>query len=166
MTRKRRECNFAANGYRLPTEAEWEYACRAGSDGDYPLATGSTPAGCHAWFATNAGKKTHPTAQKQPNAWGLFDMHGNVAEWCNDVYDEHYYATSPRENPQGPLEGERYVLRRRRWNCSPAQCRSAAHVGAEPGFQDACFARDAVGFRCVPRGSETARAVGQQVGLA
>jgi formylglycine-generating enzyme required for sulfatase activity len=145
------KCNFAASGYRLPTEAEWEYACRAGVADDYGFGSDSRLLRQHAWFADNAEKKTQPVAQKKPNAWGLFDMHGNVAEWCNDVYDAAYYAKSSKENPRGPDDGERYVLRGGAWNSSSERCRSAARVGAVPGFQDACFTRDAVGFRCVRR---------------
>ncbi|MBI5397237.1 MAG: formylglycine-generating enzyme family protein [Verrucomicrobia bacterium] len=145
------KCNFAADGYRLPTEAEWEYACRAGATDDYGFGADPRQLRRHAWFAENAEKKTQPVAQKQPNAWGLFDMHGNVAEWCNDVYDAAYYARSQKENPRGPGDGERYGLRGGAWSSAADGCRSAARVGAAPGFQDACFARDAIGFRCVRR---------------
>jgi len=145
------KCNFQANGYRLPTEAEWEYACRAGSDGAYWFGSDGRLLKEHAWYAENASKRTQPVAQKQPNAWGLFDMHGNVAEWCNDVYEPGYYQKSPPNNPQGPEDGEKYVLRGGAWNSRPEGCRSAARVGENPGFQDACFARDAIGFRCVRR---------------
>jgi formylglycine-generating enzyme required for sulfatase activity len=145
------ECHFEADGYRLPTEAEWEYACRAGSRTDYYF--GSDPADLdrHAWYKSNASKTTRPVGQKQPNAWGLFDMLGNVAEWCNDVYGEDYYRSSPVANPRGPAEGDRYVLRGGAWNCTAEKCRSGYRVGEDPGFQDACFARDAIGFRCVRR---------------
>ena len=145
------KCNLQASGYRLPTEAEWEYACRAGSTGDYSFGADPKQLAEHAWFAQNSGKKTQPVAQKQPNAWGLYDMHGNVAEWCNDTYDPGYYAKSPAENPAGPGDGEKYVLRGGAWNSSPESCRAAQRIGEDPGFQDACFARDAIGLRCVRR---------------
>ncbi|MHB1035291.1 MAG: SUMF1/EgtB/PvdO family nonheme iron enzyme [Pirellulales bacterium] len=144
-------CDLRANGYRLPTEAEWEYACRAGSTGKYPFGADPKALKQHAWYAENASKKTQPVAQKTANAWGLFDMLGNVAEWCNDVYEPGYYATSPAANPQGPADGEKYVLRGGAWNSRPEGCRSSARIGEDPGFQDACFARDAIGFRCVRR---------------
>jgi len=143
------KCNFDANGYRLPTEAEWEYACRAGTQTDYSFGSDGSRLKNHGWYAANAGKKTHPVGQKKPNAWGLYDMHGNVVEWCNDVYDKDYYKSSPAENPRGPDDGERYVLRGGSWTSSDKACSSATRASEEPGFSDACFARDAIGFRCV-----------------
>ena len=145
------KCNFLADGYRLPTEAEWEYACRAGAPTEYAFGNDARQLGEHAWYAENSGNKTHPVGQKRPNAWGLHDMHGNVAEWCNDVYRADYYERSPQRNPTGPANGDQYVLRGGAWNSKPEACRAAHRVGEDPGFQDACFARDAVGFRCVRR---------------
>ncbi|HXX95019.1 MAG TPA: SUMF1/EgtB/PvdO family nonheme iron enzyme, partial [Planctomycetota bacterium] len=146
-------CDFSKSGYRLPTEAEWEYACRAGGEGE--TYWGSGKPGDTAWFSENSGKTTHPVAQKAPNAWGLYDMCGNVAEWCNDVYAKDYYGQSPRENPHGPAAksegGDPYVLRGGSWNSGVGALRSSYRAGENPGFSDACLARDAIGFRCARR---------------
>ena len=100
--------NQRADGYvyRLPTEAEWEYACRAGTTGNY-----ADELDWLAWYADNSNQKIHQVAYKHPNAWGIYDMHGNVAEYCQDWYDANYYAQSPASDPQGPAKGTQRVLR-------------------------------------------------------
>jgi len=143
------ECDFSKNGYRLPTEAEWEYACRAGSKTDYSFGSEARRLGEYGWYADNAEKKTHPVGQKKPNPWGLYDMHGNVAEWCNDVFAKDYYKTAIAANPRGPAEGEMYVLRGGSWKGAAEVLRSFHRVAENPGFADACLAPDAMGFRCV-----------------
>jgi sulfatase modifying factor 1 len=142
-------CDFDADGYRLPTEAEWEYACRAGTSTDYSFGNDARKLGDVAWFVDNAAKKTHPVGQKKANSWGLFDMHGNVAEWCNDVFDKDYYKDDSERNPRGPAEGKQYVLRGGSWKSAAEGLRSSYRLGENPGFADACLAPDAIGFRCV-----------------
>ncbi len=149
-------CDFEADGYRLPTEAEWEYACRAGSRGTYSFGSDQGRLKDSAWFMDNSGKKTHPVGKKTPNAWGLYDMHGNVSEWCNDFYDKGYYAVSPSENPRGPSGGKERVLRGGAWNSSAESCRTA-YRSSDPSLDDTCLASDSIGFRCVrsaPRGMQ------------
>lgn len=142
------DCNFAANGYRLPTEAEWEHACRARTDSQYSFGSAIQKLKAHVWFADNSSGKTHPVGQKQPNPWGLYDMHGNVSEWCNDFYLEDYYKQSPKRDPRGPAKGHERVLRGGAWNSSADSCRST-YRASDPSINDTCLASDAIGFRCV-----------------
>ena len=120
------------NGYRLPTEAEWEYACRAGSGTAYGFGDDAARLGEFAWFKGNSGDKTHPVGQKQPNAFGLYDMHGNVWEWCWDGYDPDYYKRSPVDDPSGPVDGSNRVFRGGGWNCAAENCRAAYRNGNTP----------------------------------
>ena len=144
-------CNFEASGYRLPTEAEWEYACRAGTTTRYSFGNEAGRLGDAAWFEGNSGKKTHPVGEKRPNPWGLCDMHGNVREWCHDRYGEEAYASSPDADPRGPAEGDERVLRGGGWRSSADACRSAARHSRPPGLADVCFGYEEFGFRCVRR---------------
>ena len=113
------------NGYRLSTEAEWEYACRAESKTLYPFGDEAGKLGDHAWYNSNSGSETHAVGQKQANAWGLYDMLGNVWEWCADWYDAKYYGSSPSADPTGPPEASYRVVRGGGWDSDPEGCRPA-----------------------------------------
>ena len=93
--------------FALPTEAQWEYACRAGSTGDYCFGDGDANLGEYAWYSSNAGNQTHPVGGKKPNAWGLYDMHGNVCEWCNDASGS--YSSGAVSDPMGASSGNRVL---------------------------------------------------------
>jgi len=142
-------CDFEADGYRLPTEAEWEYACRAGTTTKYYFGDAASDLAANAWTKQNSEGKVRPVGQKSPNAWGLHDMHGNVWQWCNDWYDEAYYASSPKESPRGPAEGKQRVLRGGAWDSDPDKCRAASRKKEFPVYTDACFGVDSNGFRRV-----------------
>ena len=110
---------------RLPTEAEWEYACRAGTKTKYNIGDDDTALALAGWTLVNSEGKTHPVGQKKPNAWGLYDMHGNVWQWCQDWFGDDYYASSPVEDPAGPPSGPYHVLRGSSWLCPSFLCRQS-----------------------------------------
>ncbi len=128
-------------GYRLPTEAEWEYACRARTTTRFSFGDDENALGQYAWYA-NSGSKTHPVGEKKPNAFGLHDMHGNVWEWCWDGYDARYYAQSPAEDPRGPDGATARVDRGGSWGVGPRGARSAYRIRNTPGNR-----YDNLGFR-------------------
>jgi formylglycine-generating enzyme required for sulfatase activity len=147
------DCDYSSNGYRLPTEAEWEYACRAGTDGAFDFG-GQDKLRQFAWFSDTAEQKTHPAGQKKPNGFGIYDLYGNVSEWCEDVYSATYYKESPATDPYGPTnpgKDVKRVIRGGSWKSSAEQCRATARQGERTGDTDACFSTDFCGFRCVRR---------------
>jgi formylglycine-generating enzyme required for sulfatase activity len=141
------ECNFDADGYRLPTEAEWEYACRAGSTTKYCFGDDESELPQYAWFKPLSQGKPRPVGGKSANRWGLYDMHGNVWQWCHDWYSATYYAESPSHDPRGPATGKMRVLRGGAWDSTADKCRSAYRHKEFPVYSDACFGADSYGFR-------------------
>jgi formylglycine-generating enzyme required for sulfatase activity len=128
----------------LPTEAQWEYACRAGTGTRFSFGNNENAIGEYGWDRRSGGY-THPVGQKKPNAWGLYDMHGNVWEWCSDWYSENYYSAKGNNlDPQGPDSGTTRVTRGGCWLNIPMSCQSAFRSSWGPGEKSNC-----VGFRVV-----------------
>ena len=139
------DCDFTKNGYRLPTEAEWEYAAKGGNKSRGYKYAGSNDISKVAWYGyKKAGKKTHPVGTKQPNELGIYDMSGNVWEWCSDWYDKNYYSNSSSRNPHGPTSGSSRILRGGGWYLNANGCRSALRDDFNPNIS----AYD-IGFRVV-----------------
>ncbi len=115
----------AGRTYHLPTEAQWEYACRAGSTARWSVTDEPTALEDHAWHGDNAHGHTWPVARKTANAWGLHDMLGNVFEWCQDWDRPDFYKDSPRVDPTGPPVGSSFIIRGGGWPAPPRDCRSA-----------------------------------------
>jgi len=134
--------------YRLPTEAEWEYACRAGTTTEFYYGDERSGLGEYGWYAENTVKTglehAQPVARKKPNPWGLYDMHGNVWEWCADYFSDEYYARSPLTDPTGPDSGYPRSLRGGAFDQPPRYCRSAIRIKY---FADNRYAY--IGFRVV-----------------
>jgi formylglycine-generating enzyme required for sulfatase activity len=135
--------------YRLPTEAQWEYACRAGSSTRYYFGDDAARLDDYAWYEENSDHQTHPVGQKHPNAWGLYDMHGNVWEWVQDWYGG--YTANPVTDPIGPTTGAvRRVVRGGSWLVTARFARSAYRLGRPPPGGRV----GRLGFRCLSSGGE------------
>ena len=145
-------CDFSQNGYRLPTEAEWEYACRAGSSTLLNTGSNETDLAEAAWYSGNSYNYDMPVGEKKPNRWGLYDMHGNISEMCNDEYKDDYYDSSPMSNPKGPVELHKvFVVRRGHYSSSPHECRSLYRGSMETCRNFKYTKKINVGFRVVRR---------------
>jgi len=120
-----------AHKFRLPAEAEWEYACRAGSSAEYCYGDDVAGLAEYAWYAGNSGSKVHPVGEKKPNAWGLHDMYGNVWEWCADVYGPYQ-----DEGSAGKTGAQGHVLRGGSCGHEASFCRSAFRIGIEADYDN------------------------------
>jgi formylglycine-generating enzyme required for sulfatase activity len=139
---------ITGGNFRLPTEAEWEYAARGGNKSKDYKYSGSNTIGDVAWYYNNASLISYPVGTKAPNELGLYDMSGNVTEWCSDWYDENYYSSSPSNNPTGPTSGSRRVNRGGSWGSFAHFCRVSARGYGNPdnryfllGFRLVCTSK-------------------------
>jgi formylglycine-generating enzyme required for sulfatase activity len=141
---------LGGEGYRLPTEAEWEYACRAGNPARFSFGPDEDRLRDYAWIERNADHKTHPVMQKPGNPFGLFDMHGNVWEWCWDAYKPDYYKESPVTDPSGPGDSATRAYRGGGWSLDERFGRSAFRNYGPPNDSSASqgfrVARTPAGF--------------------
>jgi formylglycine-generating enzyme required for sulfatase activity len=142
---------LTGKNYRLPTETEWEYACRAGTKTRFSFGDDESQLGDYAWFNGNSNSATHPVGQKRPNSWGIYDMHGNVWEWCADEYHESYVNKPENIKKNGSIawldnnitNKSFMIIRGGSWNHYPRDCRSASRSSLDipyssDGFRVVC----------------------------
>lgn len=136
LNRAERESGRSINSYhyRLPTEAEWEFACRGRTTSPFHFDPEASELGEYAWYSGNSGGKTHPAGEKKANDWGFYDMHGNVWEWCHDRYGP--LPDQKATDPKGPDFGINRVFRGGSWGMAAARCRSAYRVWNKPSYRD------------------------------
>lgn len=140
----------AGRTYRLPTEAEWEYAARAGSTSKFCFGDDFQTLDAYAWTRRNAGKKHHPAGMLKPNAWGLYDMHGNVWEWCSDYFAPDAYAHHEPVNPKGPAQGGERVYRGGSFHYAPQYSQSAWRLWFREDYRSIF-----IGFRLIMEVEDT-----------
>jgi formylglycine-generating enzyme len=137
--------SMTGKNYRLPWEAEWEYAARSGGKTELWAGTSDeAKLGDYVWFVDNSGEKTHPVGKKKPNGLGMYDMTGNVWEWCQDLHGDNYYKNSPAKNPQGPVRGQSRITRGGSWGSKSWELRATARGRIYPKNKNA-----SLGFRLV-----------------
>jgi formylglycine-generating enzyme required for sulfatase activity len=133
-------CDFTKKGYRLPTEAEWEYACRAGTTKNFDNDTEESYLDSIAWYKINSYNTTHKVGTKKPNPFGMYDMHGNVSEMVWDFY--YHYQNGITEDPVGPDIGMFRIIRGGSWKCEVRDCRASIRLGSNPNYKS-----NDIGFR-------------------
>ncbi|MES2811610.1 MAG: SUMF1/EgtB/PvdO family nonheme iron enzyme [Bacteroidota bacterium] len=135
-------CDFTANGYRLPTEAEWEFAAKGGAKSKNNYFAGSNDSSEVAWQVKNSDRRPHAVGTKLPNELGIHDMSGNVWEWCWDWYNKDYYKVEDGNNPKGPIRGEKKSVRGGSWDSQESYLRTANRISTSPNITNEFY-----GFR-------------------